>query len=403
MILMDAVSLPAGLPAAAVVDLAAIRHNVRTLAERAGAAGVMAVVKADAYGHGLLPSARAAVEGGAAWLGVAQLGEALALRAAGFDTPLLAWLTVPGEAYADAVRAGVDLGISASWALEEIAAAARATGRTARVHIKLDTGLNRNGVSGTDWADLLEATLKRQAEGTVELVGLFTHYAWADAPAHPTVTAQTGAFAAAVEFAEARGARLEVRHASNSAATLTNPAAQFDLVRPGLAVYGLSPVPDLGTAADFGLRPAMTLLTRVANVKPVAAGQGISYGHAYTTTADTMAALLPVGYADGLPRHAGNTGPVALGGRRYRVAGRVCMDQVVLDLGREGDGGVIEVRPGDVAVVFGTGEDGGPTAQDWADAAGTISYEIVSRIGARVPRIHVDSDAVDSDAVDSDA
>jgi alanine racemase len=387
----DQLELPAGLPAAALVDLAAVRHNVRVLAEKAGPAGVMAVVKADGYGHGLVPTARAAVEGGAAWLGVAQLGEALALRAAGLEVPLLAWLTVPGDAWAPAIEADVDLGISTPWAVAEIAAAARRTGRTARVHVKVDTGLNRNGVGPQDWPDLLDSVLKLEAEGAVRLVGVFSHYAWADAPQHPTVAAQTEAFGAAVEYAQQRGARFEVRHLANSAATLTNPAARYDLVRPGLAVYGLSPVPDLASSAELGLRPAMTLLARVANVKEVAAGQGISYGHAYTTTRDTVAALVPAGYADGLPRHAGNAGPVELGGRRYRIAGRVCMDQVVIDLGREGDGGFQTVEAGDVVTVF--GPEPGPTAQDWAEAAGTISYEIVTRIGPRVPRIHVDTDA----------
>lgn len=376
--------LPPGLPAAAVVDLDAIRHNVAVLRERAGDAQVMAVVKADAYGHGLLPCARAALAGGAGWLGVAQLAEGLALRAAGISAPILSWLTVPGDAYADAVAAGIDIGVSAAWALRETAAGARQAGRPARVQLKLDTGLGRNGAALVTWDDLVDDALKLQAEGVIELVGAFSHYAWADAPEHPTVRAQTETFRASVARATARGARFDLCHLANSAATLTNPAARFDVVRPGLAVYGLSPVPELASARDLGLRPAMTLLTRVALVKPLPGGHGVSYGHAYTTPADTTVALLPVGYADGLPRHAGNAGPVSLGGRRYRVSGRVCMDQVVIDVG-DGAG----VREGDVAVVFGPGDAGEPTAQDWADAAGTISYEIVTRIGSRVPRIHV--------------
>jgi len=377
--------LPAGLPAAALVDLGAIRHNVATLREHAGAAEVMAVVKADAYGHGLLPCARAALDGGAAWLGVAQLAEGLALRAAGITAPVLAWLTVPGDAYAAAVAAGLDLGVSAPWALAEIAAAAGETGTPARVQLKVDTGLGRNGVALDAWPDLVDAALKLQAEGLIRLVGAFSHYAWADAPEHPTVTAQTAAFTAALEVAAARGARFELRHLANSAATMTNHGAAFDVVRPGIAVYGLSPVPELASARDLGLRPAMTLLGRVAQVKALPAGHGISYGHAYTTSQATRVALLPLGYADGLPRHAGNAGPVRLAGSRHVIAGRVCMDQVVLDVGPDA-----AVSEGDVAVVFGNGDDGGPTAQDWADAAGTISYEIVTRIGPRVPRIHVD-------------
>jgi alanine racemase len=376
--------LPEGLYGAAVIDLDAIRDNVAVLAEHARGAQVMAVVKADGYGHGLVPSARAALAGGADWLGTAQLGEALALRAAGIDAPLLSWLGVPGDRFAEAIRAGVQLGVSARWALEEIAAAARETGTTARLHLKVDTGLSRNGVSPDDWPELLDTALKLQAEGLVELVGVFSHYAWADAPRHPTVQAQTAAFEHALAVAGAKGARFAVRHLANTAATLTNPAAHLDLVRPGLAVYGLSPVPGLGGPERFGLRPAMSMLGRVALVKRVPAGAGVSYGHTYTTPAATTLALVPLGYADGVPRHAGNAGPVGLRGRRYTVSGRVCMDQVVVDLGDpDNRTGVAE---GDVAVLFGDGRDGGPTAQDWADAAGTISYEIVTRVGLRLPR-----------------
>jgi alanine racemase len=348
----------------------------------------MAVVKADGYGHGLLPCARAALDGGASWLGVAQLAEALALRAAGVTAPLLAWLTVPGERYADAIAQDVDLAVSAPWALAEIARAAAVAGRPARVQLKVDTGLGRNGVPLDAWPDLLDAARKHEAEGVIRLTGLFSHYAWADAPEHPTVTAQTAAFTDAVRLAESRGARFEIRHLANSAATLTNSRARFDVVRPGIAVYGLSPIPELASARDLGLRPAMTLLGRVSQVKSLPAGHGISYGHAYTTSQPTRVALIPLGYADGIPRHAGNAGPVALAGGRYAVSGRVCMDQVVVDTGPDA-----AVAEGDVAVLFGDGADGAPTAQDWAEAAGTISYEIVTRIGPRVPRIHVDSEA----------
>jgi len=378
------VTIPTGMPACAVIDLDAIRHNVALLRERAGGRELMAVVKADGYGHGLLPSARAALDGGATWLGVAQLSEALALRTGGVRAPVLAWLTVPGDSYAEAVRAGIDLGISADWALAEVADAARACGTPARVHLKLDTGLGRNGVTLGQWPDLVDAVLKLQADGLVEVVGAFSHFAWADDPGHPTVRAQVAAFADALEAAGRRGARFAVRHLANSAATLTAPDTWYDVVRPGLAVYGLSPVPQVAGAAALGLRPAMTLLARVATAKEVPAGHGVSYGHAYTTSRRTVLALLPLGYADGLPRHATNAGPVELGGRRYTVAGRVCMDQVVLDVGPDA-----KVAAGDVAVLFADGRHGEPTAQDWAEAAGTISYEIVSRIGSRVPRIYL--------------
>ncbi len=381
--------LPAGLPACAVVDLDAVAANVAALRAHAPGAQLMAVVKADGYGHGMVPVARAALAGGADRLGVAHLREALELREAGVDAPVLAWLTVPGDAYADAVTAGVEIGVSAAGTLAEVAAAARATGRTARVHLKADTGLSRNGCPPEAWDDLVRAAATLAADGAVETVGVFSHFACADEPEHPSVRAQREAFAAAVAAAERAGLDVELRHLANSAATVLDPAARLDLVRPGIAVYGLSPAPARVGAADLGLRPAMTLLARVALTKTVPAGAGVSYGHTYTTPGETTLALLPVGYGDGLPRQASDAGPVLLGGRRLRVAGRVCMDQVVVDVGTVDLGVRAEVAAGDVAVVFGDAGAGEPTATDWADAAGTIDYEIVTRIGARVPRVHI--------------
>jgi len=377
-------------PARAVVDLAAIRANVRSLAAHAPTAQVMAVVKADAYGHGLLPVSRAAMEAGATWLGVAQLGEALELRAAGITARVLTWLYAPGAPLDQAVAADVDLSVAAPWALDEVVAAARAVGRTARVHLKVDTGLGRNGLTPDQLPVVLDAALRAQAEGAVQVVGLWSHLAFADEPDHPTVHAQAEVFAEALALVEGRGARLEVRHLANSAATLTAPALHYDLVRPGIAVYGLSPVPQLGGPADFALTPAMTFEARLVTVKPVPAGQGVSYAHAYVTPGETTLGVVPVGYADGVPRHASGSaerpgGPLLVGGRRLSVAGRVCMDQVVVDLGPDAP-----EREGDRVELFGTGASGGPTAQDWADVAGTISYEIVTRVGGRVPRVHVD-------------
>lgn len=374
-------------PARAVIDLAAIRGNVASLAGFARTAEVMAVVKADAYGHGLVPCARAAVEGGASWLGTAQVSEALALRAAGLVGPrVLAWLYAPGAPLREAVEADVDLSVGAPWAADEVVAAARAAGRTARVHVKVDTGLGRNGVLPAALDDVLHPLLKAEAEGAVRVVGVWSHLAFADEPDHPTVRAQEDVFAAAVAAVEAAGARLEVRHLANSAATLTRPAVHYDLVRPGLAVYGLSPVPQLGGPGTFGLTPAMTLEAELVTVKRVPAGQGVSYAHQYVTDRETVLGVVPLGYADGVPRHASGRGPalggpVQAGGRRLGVAGRVCMDQFVLDLGPDAT-----ERAGDVVTLFGAGADGAPTAEDWARAAGTISYEITTRLGARVPR-----------------
>ena len=371
----------------ATIDLGAIRDNVAELDRRAGDAGVIAVIKADAYGHGLIPSARAALAGGARYLAVAQLAEALNLRATGVTAPLLTWLFAPGDDLTEAARAGITLSAGAPWAIEAVGAAARETGVTVRTHIKVDTGLGRGG----SWGDDLDAVLRRaaelEAEGAVEVEGIWSHFAWADAPEHPTVRAQQETFMEVCDRAERMGLRIPLRHLANSAATLTNPSAALDLVRPGLAIYGLSPVPELGRPEDFGLREAMRLTARLVNVKDAPAGQGVSYGHQYTTTEATRLGLVPLGYSDGIPRHAGNAGPMRVGGSTLRIAGRVCMDQVVLDLGAGSD-----AVPGDEVVLLGRGVDADPTAQDWAEAARTINYEIVTRLGARVPRVYVGLD-----------
>ncbi|CAO5231646.1 Alanine racemase [Frankia sp. AgKG'84/4] len=373
----------AGIRAYAAVELDAVRDSVAALAARAGSAATMAVVKADGYGHGMIPCARAALDGGATWLGTAFLDEALALRAAGITVPLLCWLAAPGERYGAAIDAGIDVSASAPWALREIAAAARATGRPARVHLKVDTGLGRAGSTPADWPALCDAAAVLRAEGLIETFGVWSHLAFADSPGHPTVAGQIGAFRDAVEVAEKAGLAPTVRHLANSAATLVSPDAHFDLVRPGISVYGLSPSPAVGPAARFGLRPAMTLVSHAALVKRVPAGAGVSYSHRYTTVRETTLALVPLGYADGVPRAATNVGEVLLGGRRRRIAGTVCMDQFVLDVGDD------PVAAGDEVLLFGPGDRGEPTADDWAAALGTINYEIVTRIGVRVPRVHV--------------
>ncbi len=369
----------------AVVDLDAIRANVAKL-KALTSAEVMAVVKADAYGHGLLPAARAALSGGATWLGVAIVDEALALRRAGITARVLAWLWTPQESATvrSAIAAGIDLSVSSQWALDAVISASRELATTARIHLKIDTGLSRNGSCAADWPDLVVAAVKAQAAGGVEAIGVWSHLAYADEPGHPTIARQIARFGDALEVAERLGLTPQVRHLANSAATLTLPEAHFDLVRPGVAVYGLSPVPQQG---GFGLTPAMTVQAHLALAKRVDAGEGVSYGHAYTTERATTLALVPLGYADGVPRNATNVGPVAINGRRYRISGRVCMDQFVVDVGDD------EVRAGDLAVLFGAGRDGEPTAQDWADVLGTIHYEVVTRIGPRVERVYVGGDS----------
>ncbi|WP_030562158.1 alanine racemase [Streptomyces aureocirculatus] len=367
----------------AEIDLAALRANVRTLRAHAPTAAFMAVVKADGYGHGMLPCARAALEAGATWVGTATPEEALALRAAGIDAPLMCWLWTPGGPWREAVEAGLDISVSGPWALREVTAAARAATRTARVQLKADTGLGRNGCMPDDWPELVAKALRAEADGLVEVTGLWSHFACADEPGHPSIKAQLDVFRDMVAYAEEQGIRPEVRHIANSPATLTLPETHFDLVRPGIAMYGISPSPEIGAPQDFGLRPVMTLTAALASVKHAPAQHGVSYGHHYTTPGATTLGLVPAGYGDGIPRHASGTGPVLVGGKLRTVAGRIAMDQFVVDLG--GD----EPEVGSEAVLFGPGDQGEPTAEDWARAAGTIGYEIVTRIGSRVPRVHV--------------
>ena len=378
--------------AEAVVDLAALRGNVRALRARIGSAAVMSVVKADAYGHGMVPCARAALEAGATWLGTSIPEEALELRAAGITAEqarILCWLWTPDSPWARTVAADIDISVSGEWALRRVVDAVRATGHPARIHLKADTGLGRNGAQPHDWADLVRAARAAEAEGLLTVSGVWSHFACADEPGHPSVPAQLTRFREALAVAEAAGLRPEVRHLANSPATLLLPESHFDLVRTGLAQYGLSPVPEVGGPDDYGLRPVMTLQAQLASVKQVPAGHGVSYGHSYTTPTDTTLALVPLGYADGVPRHASFTGPVLIGGKWRTVAGRVAMDQFVVDLG--GD----RAEVGDTVVLFGPGDRGEPTAEDWARACGTISYEIITRIGARVPRRYVGGSAAD--------
>jgi alanine racemase len=363
-----------------VVDLDAIAANTAALRERVGRP-LMAVVKADAYGHGLLPAARAALAGGADALGVTVLEEALALRAAGVTAPLLSWQHGPGEDYAAALAADVEVSVNAEWALAELVDAARATGRTARVQLFADTGLSREGATAEAWPGLVAAAARAQADGEVVVTGLWSHMAYADAPTHPTIGAQVRVFEEAVALARAAGLTDAVRHLANSAATIALPATWYDMVRPGVAVYGLDPLG--GDPAQYGLRPAMTVQARVALTKRVPAGTGVSYGHTYATGQDTTLVLVPVGYADGVPRAAGNRAPVLAAGAQRTIAGRVCMDQFVLDVGDD------PVAPGDRVVLWGPGDDGEPTAQQWADALDTIHYELVTRVGGRFRRRHV--------------
>lgn len=373
-------TLPAPARAEIVVDLGAIRHNVRRLRELAGVA-MMTVVKADGYGHGLAEAAGAAREAGAAWLGVATIDEALALRAAGDTGRILCWLTVPSEDLAPVVAADIDVTAYTLAELDAIRAAD--AGRPARLQLKIDTGLSRGGAPMDAWPDLVAAARRGERDGAWAVTGIWSHLAAGDEPDHPANDAQEAVFHEALAIAETAGLRPEVRHLANSAAAILRPSSRFDLVRVGIASYGLDPAP--GHTPDLGLRPAMTARATLALSKPLAAGASVSYGHTWTADGATTVGLVPVGYADGVPRHASNVAEVQVAGRRRPIRGRICMDQFVVDLG--GD----LPAPGADVVLFGDGRDGEPTAQDWAEAAGTISYEIVSRIGGRMTRRYVDS------------
>jgi len=375
------ISLTPGVLAEAVVDLGAIDHNVRVLREHAGGAKVMAVVKADGYGHGATRVAQAALAAGATELGVATVEEALRLRADGVTAPVLAWLHAPGIDFGPALLADVDIAVSSVRQLDELLDAVRRTGCTAAVTVKVDTGLNRNGVAPQDYPLMLTALQQAVAEDAVRLRGLMSHMVYADQPDNPINDIQAQRFTDMVTLARSQGLRFDMAHLSNSSATLSRPDLAFDMVRPGIAVYGLSPVPALG---DMGLMPAMTVKCVVALVKSVRAGEGVSYAHTWIADRDTTVALMPIGYADGVFRSLGGRLNVLINGRRRRGVGRICMDQFMVDLGP----GHVDVAEGDEAILFGPGSAGEPTAQDWADLLGTIHYEVVTSPRGRISRTY---------------
>jgi alanine racemase len=364
----------------ALIELGAIKDNVAALARHVDGAQVMAVVKSDGYGHGMIPAAAAAVEAGASWLGVVHVADAVALRQAGLTVPVLCLLAAPGAPHEDAVRHDVDLSAGSADLVRDIAAAASRAGKPARLHLKADTGMSRGGATAADWPGVVAAARAAEAAGDVRIVGIWSHFACADIPGHPSIAAQLEAFRDAVSVAERAGARPEVRHLANTPATLTLPEARFDLVRPGGGVFGLSTLP--GGAPPW-LRPAMTVRARLVQTKRVPAGTGVSYAHRYVTASEATLGLVPLGYAEGVPRLATNTAQVHVRGRRWTISGTVCMNQFVVDFGDEA------VASGDEVVLFGPGDAGEPTAQEWADALGTLSYEIVVRFAGRLPKSYL--------------
>jgi alanine racemase len=365
--------------AEARVELGAITGNITALRTHVAPAAVMAVVKANGYGHGAVPAARAALRGGADWLGVVHVAEALEIRRARVDVPLLCLMAIGSADHAAAIAAHVDLAAGSADMVRRLAAAADVAGRPARVHLKADTGLSRGGATPADWPATLAAARLAQAEGRIEVVGVWSHFAAADEPGSPSIETQLAAYKEALAAAESAGITPQVRHIANTAAALDVPQARYDLVRIGGGSYGLATLPG---GPPAWLRPAMTLRARLVQVKRVPSGTGVSYGHRYITSRETTLGLVPLGYADGIPRAATGLPLVAARGRRWPIAGTVCMDQIVIDFGDE------PVAEGDEVVLFGPGDEGEATAQEWGEALGTISYEVVTGIGARVPRSH---------------
>lgn len=379
----------------AEINLDAVRHNVAAIRSLIGERALIAVVKADAYGHGAFEVASTAYAAGADYLGVVHVSEALELRNDGITAPIIAWLHTPFTDFDAAIRANIQLGAS-GWDLDKIAAAAIDTGLPARVHLKVDTGLGRNGSTMADWPDFVKKAADLEALGLIQVVGIFSHLAVADEPSRTETDDQLDVFTEACAIAEKAGLQPTIRHIANSPATLNalntfDPDGVFiDGVRVGLAIYGLSPFEDK-TPEDLGLRPVMTVGTYVNNVKEVPAGQGVSYGLRYHTNKPTTLALIPVGYADGVPRVAEDAPvrlyPTGAEAKTYKVVGRIAMDQMVVDLGEAGlsdpELGYLGAR----AVLFGEGDN--PPVKDWADAAGTINYEIVTRISPRIERVTV--------------
>lgn len=369
-----------GPQAEAVIDLDAYRANLRLLADLAPTAALLAVVKANAYGHGMAACARAAREADAAWLGVATVDEALELRSHGDTGPVLCWLNAPGADYAAAIDANIEITASSADQLREIASASTGLSQPARVQLKVDTGLSRNGARGSQWPELVEAAAAEQAAGRIIHTGTWSHFACADQPDHPANDAQEAAFMEALDALAASGLEPGMRHLANSAATIARPSSHLDLLRVGIASYGLPPAATM--QVSLPLQPVMTLRGRLAAVKRVPAGSSVSYGWTYTTDRETTLGVVPLGYGEGIPRHASGRLPAAYNGQRVPLVGTVAMDQVVVDLGDA------PAQRGDVVTLFGPGDDGEPTAEDWAAAADTIGYEVVTRIGGRVRRTY---------------
>ena len=368
--------------ARAEINLAAIAENLKFIKSKTSAQ-VLAVVKADAYGHGLINVAKAAEKSGADWLGTALLEEGIALRNGGITKPIISWLTPIGEDFRTAINLDIDLSVSSIELLNEVILVGKSINKVPRVHIEIDTGMNRGGF-GDDWGLLLPEIVKAVKANEIKAIGIWSHFARADEPNEVMNKTQLDVFTQKVKQLNDAGVSPEFIHIANSAASLSNEAAHKNIIRWGIGLYGLSPdVINMGDSKSLGLKPAMKLFAKLQLVKAVKAGQSVGYGGTAITKSDTKLGVVTLGYADGVPRNANNSAGIFVAGKRAPIIGRVSMDQFVVDLGTDSS-----AKTGDEVIVFGDGSQGEYTIDEWAKACGTINYEIVTRIGVRVPRIY---------------
>ena len=371
-----------------LIDLGAIRENIKYLMAKSGKPA-LAVVKADGYGHGLLPVAKSALSAGASWLGVALLEEARALRQGGISAPIISWLTPITDDFESAINEDIDIAIPSLAHLEVITNAARSLGKCARVHLEVDTGMSRGGALN-EWSELVSEAKNYQDSGLIKVIGIWSHFARADEIGHEFNKKQLENFKSAVAEAESVGITPEIIHLSNSAATINDADSHFDLLRLGIAIYGLSPdVSHMGSSEKLNLKPAMSIRARIHLVKDIPAGSQVGYGGSAITKVDTKLGVIAMGYSDGIPRNANSDAGVLVGNKRAPIIGRVSMDQFVVDLGRDSS-----AKAGDWAYIIGSNPSdsytsaSSYTADSWASASATINYEIVTRIAARVKRIY---------------
>ena len=399
-----------GYPSWAAVDLAVIRHNLGVLRAAAPGALQLATVKANAYGHGLVPVALAALDGGADWLGVAQLAEAFALRrgldeagVARADAPLLAWISTSSSDFSAAIEADIDLSVSWTWVLADICAAAREVGRPARVHVKIDTGMSRAGSTLADLPALASALRMAVDDGLVDVVGAWSHMSRADDPSeagNASTASHVRIFEEGLAILADAGITPRIRHLAATSGILWHPEAHYDMVRAGIGLYGLSPDPAVATSEQLGLIPALELRAPLTSVKVIEEGTPVSYGGTWVAPTRRWIGLVPLGYGDGILRAVSNKARVvvhtASGPFNAPLIGRVCMDQFMVDLGPAqaspgtptARSGQAPAAPGDTAILFGSGAGGEALADDWADAASTINYEIVTHLGIHIPRTY---------------